>query len=158
MRIVVTGISGLLGPYISEELKIRYPNAEIIGLYNSKKPIYKNCKNLKIDITNKSELSSIPVPINLLIHCAALTNHKICEKKPNLAHKINVLGTKNIVDIAKKNNAKLVYISSEAIFFNKNFANENDTPNPTTVYAKTKLEGESESQNYENSLILRTTM
>ena len=37
--VVVTGISGLLGPYVAEQM-MRYPNTRVIGVYCSHPPTF----------------------------------------------------------------------------------------------------------------------
>ena len=44
-----------------------------------------------------------------IIHTAAITNVDYCELNPELCHKVNVLGTQNIFDVAKNINAHFSY-------------------------------------------------
>ena len=78
------------------------------------------------------------------INCAAYTAVDKAEDEPELAELINVLGVKNLAEICKTNDTKLIHISTDFVFDgnSKEPYKENDTTNPISVYGKTKLEGE----------------
>ena len=66
-----------------------------------------------------------------------------CETNQELAHKVNVEGTENIIQGCKLNNSKLVYISTDFVFDGKKGDyKEEDITNPLSCYGKTKLEAE----------------
>lgn len=64
-----------------------------------------------------------------------------CENNPDLAYKINVEGTKNIIQISKKINCTLFVLSTNHVFDGSkgHSYNEYDKPNPINQYGKTKL-------------------
>lgn len=106
-----------------------------------------------VDITDASTLSAIREDKEhaWVLHLAAKADVDGCEKDKPLgeegaAYKINVLGTKNVVDACKVSNKKIIYISTDFVFdgekvkLNKYF--EDDTPHPINWYAQTKFEGE----------------
>lgn len=130
-RIVFTGITGLLGGYF---LKGQDSNFEIIGVSGK-----------DFDIKNKTEVVDFIRKINpeIIVHAASLGNVDYCEKNPTEAYKVNVEGTENIINAAKQANAKLIFLSSNAIYDGDNAPyDEKSTPNPVDVYGKTKVEGE----------------
>jgi dTDP-4-dehydrorhamnose reductase len=95
---------------------------------------------------------------DVIIHTAALTNVDYCENHQKEAWKINVEGTKNIVEKCMEINAKLVYISSDYIFDgNSGPYKEDANPNPINFYGATKLEGEKLVSSLPHYLIIRTT-
>lgn len=130
-RVVFTGITGLLGGYF---LKNRDPGFEIIGVSR---------KNF--DITDKRKVLDFIKKINpkIIVHAASLGNIDYCEKNPNEAYKVNVEGTQNIIDAAKRINAKTIFLSSNAIYDGVNPPyDEKSNPNPIDTYGKTKFEAE----------------
>jgi dTDP-4-dehydrorhamnose reductase len=143
--ILVTGASGLLGSNIM--MHIQSQNEEAAAIYNSKLISFKNIQCIKANLTNNEEIKKI---INLLepdhiIHCAALTDVDRCEKYPSDAFKINTDATRFIAEAAYGINASLFYISTDSVFDGKNGDyQELDCPNPVNIYAKSKLQGESE--------------
>lgn len=134
----------------------------VVNGYHSRKLIFDNpnYSNLKIDITQADTLKKIKKDNpQVIIHAAALTDLEFCEKNPEIAYNVNVKGTKNIFDVAKKCNTKLIYICTDYIFDGgKGDYREEDKPNPLSVYAKTKLEGETLIENYDNFLSIRTSL
>lgn len=102
------------------------------------------------DITNENEIKNVinEYKPTHVVHCAAYTAVDKAEDNPELVYKINVLGTKYIAEICKEIDATMVYISTDYIFEGNGaaFYEENDTPNPQSVYGLTKYQGELEVQ------------
>lgn len=142
MKILVTGGSGLLGSAISLHFKDYH---DLTSTYTSHKVEIKGCSTLFMDITDYPHVSSIigKISPDVVVHTAALVGAGICEKNPELAHKVNVEGTRNVVEACKKSNSKVIYISTDYVFDgNKGQYGEEDRPNPINVYGKTKYDGE----------------
>lgn len=139
-QIVFTGITGLLGRYF---LNFEHPNYEIIGLCNRK--LQTDPKSFyKIDITKEKLQDFIKkVSPEIIVHAASLGNVDYCEIYPKEAYKINVEGTRKIVEAAKQVGAKIIYLSTNAIYDGANPPyDEESKHNPIDIYGKTKLEGE----------------
>lgn len=80
---------------------------------------------------------------DLIINLAALTDMEYCERNPSSAWLTNALGAENVALVAKQMDATYVYISTAGIFDGKqDYYSEFDTPNPLSVYAKSKYYGE----------------
>jgi len=147
MKTVVTGVKGQLGYDVVRELKSRgYTN--ILGIDID-----------DLDITNKEDVERF-FQINnpqVIIHCAAYTAVDKAEDNEEVCSKVNVLGTKYLVEEAKRYNAKFVYISTDYIFDgDKETPYEvNDKPNPKSVYGKSKYLGELETIKYYKHFIVR---
>ncbi len=103
-----------------------------------------------VDITDKDQVEKkvIDSPAGVVLHLAAKADVDACEKDKNLGEKgdawrINVLGTKNILEAAQKSGKKIIYISTDFVFDGeKDFYQEEDIPHPINWYAQTKYEGE----------------
>lgn len=80
----------------------------------------------------------------VIVHCAALTDLAYCEQNPDKAYLVNATGTYHVALGARSVGAKLVYISTSDVFDGKKKGpyTENDIPNPTTVYGRSKHLGE----------------
>jgi len=138
-KIIYTGISGLLGGYIRKK---EY-SAEITGIGNVN--IKSDKKNFSIDITNRQLVLDLILKIRpeIIIHGAAIGNVDYCEKNPQQAIEVNVEGTENIIAAAKSVNARIIFLSSNAVYDGENPPyNEEAAVNPIDVYGKTKVEGE----------------
>jgi dTDP-4-dehydrorhamnose reductase len=96
---------------------------------------------------------------DVIINCAAITNVDACETERDLAWKVNVVGLENMIDAAKRENARIVHISSDYIFDGKEgpYA-EDDRPNPISYYGKTKLAGENALRTSDVPYVVARTM
>jgi dTDP-4-dehydrorhamnose reductase len=159
MDVLITGGNGLLGSALCLEFIKKY---KVTCCYRSSaiEIVNENFKSLKIDIATGSLSEIEEASPDIIIHAAALTDLELCEKNPGLAHEVNVNGTKNVLEAAKKCGAKLVYVCTDYIFDGKRGQySEIDEPNPISVYAKTKLQGEEVIvKNYDDFLSIRTSL
>lgn len=69
---------------------------------------------------------------------------KLVNKDKSRARKVNLIGTKNIVDACIKNNVKWFFFASTSHVYkqSKKSLNENSPTKPYTFYGKTKLDAE----------------
>lgn len=80
---------------------------------------------------------------DLLINLAAFTDLEFCELNPEAAWASNALGAENGGRIAQRHDIPYVYISTAGIFGGeKEWYDDDDEPDPLTVYARSKLHGE----------------
>ena len=149
-NILITGASGQLG----SELQA------IAGQYDY---VFHFKNSNALDITNHElfEQFVVDYKINVIINCAAYTAVDKAESEPELANAINHLAVKNMAEVAKAQQIKLVHISTDYVFDGTNYKPyvETDATNPQSVYGQTKLDGELAIQavNPSNSIILRTS-
>jgi dTDP-4-dehydrorhamnose reductase len=141
-RILVTGVSGLLGINFSQEMMNSH---EIIGVDRgklSRAPF----KVLKRDILEAGTVDSIldSVQPEWLVNCAALADLDACEEDPDIAKRLNTDLPRHLARACKVRNIPFVHISTDAVFDGEKdgFYTEEDKPNPQSVYATTKFEGE----------------
>ena len=147
MKIFVTGGSGLLGSKITEIALER--GYDVYSGYCRHKPEFG--KAVKLDLTDANSIVRAinDVEPDVIIHTAALTDVDRCEVDKDLAYKINVEGTKIIVETARKLNSFLIYISSDYVFNgSKGMYKEDDETNPANYYGYTKLLGEKYCQDF----------
>ena len=141
MRLLITGGSGLLGLKIAGiALQKGY---EIHSGYNKHEAI--NGTPIKLDICNKNTVSKTfeRIKPEAVVHAAALTNVDKCEEDMELARKVNIEGTKNILESSEHHNTFLVYVSTDYVFSGEEgMYKETDKPKPINYYGLTKLQGE----------------
>jgi len=113
-----------------------------------------------LDITKKRGVNRFfkKIKPQVIILLAAFTNVDACEDRRTFAYNTNVKGVNNVVQAAKRNLAKLIYISTAYVFDGKRGDyKEDDKPHPINFYAKTKLEAERIIQKeLKDYLIIRT--
>ncbi len=145
MKFFVTGANGQLGRDVMKELIKR--GHFVIGSDVQEASPFSFYQRL--DITNKAEVDRVVFSVvpDAVIHCAAWTavDDAEDEDKKALVERINVEGTKNIVEACKRANIKMMYISTDYVFGGggvepwkpdfKEYA-------PQNWYGKTKLDGE----------------
>ena len=116
-----------------------------------------------LDITNPHAISEFIESnnINTIINSAAYTAVDKAEDEKKLADLVNHIAVKNLAQIAKDKNIKLIHISTDYVFDGKAHMpyKEDDVTNSNGVYGKTKLDGENAMININplNSIIIRTS-
>jgi len=131
---LVTGASGLLGLEVIRCLSDS--GFDVVGVYNSNPHLAdKNYRNLKCDIGDLKSVNSLGKKIgriDIIFHCASMTGIDKCEKNKEACWKANVIGTRNIIELAKKHKSKLIYISTGSVFFGEKSRGSKDEGNPGT--------------------------
>jgi len=146
MKVLVLGASGQLGKEFVDYLKDR---TEVLAFTHDELDIL----SLESLVDKFDEISP-----NVVINCAAYTKVDQAEKEEETAYKVNGIGAKNVSFASFKIKAKVVYFSTDYVFDGtKNSPyNEFDSPNPVSVYGKSKLIGEIYTKEFNpNHLILR---
>jgi len=140
MRILVTGSHGMLGADLVSELSGH-------DVYGADIDTLDICSlNDVIDYTQTIKPQAV-------INCAAYTNVDGCETDIYTAYRANGLGPKNLAIACNKFGIPLLHISTDYVFdgLKGSAYMEGDTPNPLSIYGKSKLDGE----NYVRSLTNR---
>ncbi|MDL2292411.1 dTDP-4-dehydrorhamnose reductase [Acholeplasma sp. OttesenSCG-928-E16] len=148
MKVLVTGAKGMLGSDIVSDLKeLRIDH---LGIDKEDGDIT-DCKKV-LKIVNKY----LP---DVIIHCAAYTAVDQAEDDIKLCRNVNVNATKNLLEAAKKINAKFLFISTDYVFDGKKDAPYEifDNRNPLSIYGKSKMDAENLVMEYQKSFIIRTS-
>lgn len=103
MRIVITGGLGQLGLALQEVLADY--DLTVADLPDT-------------DITDREAIEDCirTAKAELVIHCAAYTDVDGCARNPELAYKINTLGTQNVVLACKEISAGMLHVSTNEVF------------------------------------------
>ncbi len=132
MKIMLIGSEGMLGhdllDVLSAENKVETTTIDTLDITDLEKTI-ETVNNINPDV---------------VIHAAAYTDVDGSESNPDLAYKVNALGTRNVAFACKEMGSSMVYICTDYVFDgNKgNSYYEYDQTNPLSVYGKTKHTGE----------------
>lgn len=146
MKVLVTGSNGQLGYDVINELRKRSHSA--VGFDID-----------RLDITDKSsvdETIDFEKP-DAVIHCAAWTAVDAAESNEEQCRLVNKTGTEYIAAACKRNDCKLIYLSTDYVFDGEGERpwQPDDARNPLNVYGKTKYEGELAVEQLEKYFIVR---
>ena len=154
MKIFVTGVNGQLGHDVMNELKRRGHG----GIGSDISPAYSGVSDgsavttlpyRAMDITNAEMVREVLSELHpdAVIHCAAWTNVDGAENPDNMpkVRAINSDGTKNIAEMCRVLDSRMMYISTDYVFDGQ--GTEPWKPDckeyrPLNFYGQTKLEGE----------------
>jgi len=149
MRVLLTGGAWRLGITICKSLLRDGSQVRIFDLdsANNRKSVQALHGKAEIywgDITQPDSLIPAMDKIDTVVHMAAILP-PVADEKPELAQKVNIGGTKNLVDLIKKSgrHIPLIYTSSAAVFGPTPNAIEplcpdKNDPHPKGVYGETK--------------------
>lgn len=131
MRIFITGHKGQLGRALCQALA-----AHDLALADLP----------ETDITDPAAIGNAIAAFrpDLVLHPAALTDTAACQRNPDLAYRVNALGTRNVALGCQKAKAPLLYISTNEVFDGQHAEPylEWEATNPLSVYAQSKRAGE----------------
>ena len=153
MRILLTGGAGRLGVTICKAMLKKGLQVRIFDLDNARNQ--KSVKDLQGkaevfwgDVTRPESVRAAMEGVDAVVHMAAILP-PVAYEKPELAYKVNVGGTRVIVDLLKEKGGHIpfVFTSSAAAFgptpnATEPLSPEKHEPKPGDVYGETKLQAE----------------
>lgn len=157
MKVLILGASGLVGGNCLKYLS-KQPDAEVLGTHYSFRT--RNTYFFDtLDLENTKNFDITEFKPTHIIHAGALTHVDYCEQHPDESYKQTVESTKNVIELARKFNSRIVYISTDYVFDGKSGPySEDDKTNPLSIYGKHKLEAEQLVNEFgAENLILRIT-
>ena len=176
MRIFVTGSSGFIGFHLSKKLldkghtvhgfdsmnkyyDVKLKKARLKILKKYKKFFFTKNKLENKKILSQSILKFKPT---VIIHLAAQAGVRYSIENPRAYMDSNIIGTYNVIELAKKINIKHLLISSSSSVYGANkklpFRENDKTENQLSIYAATKKSTESIAHAYSNIWKLPITM
>jgi UDP-glucose 4-epimerase len=162
-KILVTGGAGFIGFHLCKKLSDFTPNLTIYDNLSSGR--LENVNDLpkanfiKGDILDLPKLFSME-KANLIFHLAAQVVVPYSMENPVEDFETNARGTLNVLEKARKDDARLVFASSAAVYGNPTKMPTPETygPNPFSCYGLSKVVGEEYCKMYVNQYGLDITI
>ncbi len=152
MKILVTGKNGQLGKSINKMIVNNKRDNEFVFVGREELD-----QSKKYSITSYFENNNF----DIIVNCAAYTAVDKAEEEKELADQVNHLSVAQLAEIANKQQAKLIHISTDYVFDGESIEPylESDPTRPINTYGKTKLAGEKAVLNLmsRNAVIIRTS-
>ena len=157
MEYLVTGGAGFIGSHITEELIKRGDEVIVLDNMYSGRPenIAVNPKAVFVDgsILDTEILDTICTKYNIegIFHLAAVASVQKSIENPAQVHEVNVTGTLNVLEAARKHGVRKVVFSASAAAYGDNpvFPKREDMlPEPLSPYAVSKIASEMYCKTY----------
>ncbi|MCI6140295.1 MAG: sugar nucleotide-binding protein [Clostridiaceae bacterium] len=134
-RLLITGAGGFLGSRLSEYFRNR-EGYECVAVGHR-----------ELDIEDSLIVSAFMQGVrpDVVFHCAGISDTAVCEREPEMSHKINVKGTFNMAKACRDTGSKMIFMSSDQIYGATHGAEphrEGSERRPDTVYGRDKLRAE----------------
>ncbi len=152
MRVLVTGGAGFIGRHLAESLLEKGYLVTIFDNFsNSTKGSVSSLVDIGVavtegDITKPLEISDAAKNQDVVIHLAAKISVSESISNPSKTFRVNVNGTRNVLDACKKNNVKKLIVASSAAVYGEGSPNvkltEESETNPVSPYGESKLKME----------------
>jgi dTDP-4-dehydrorhamnose reductase len=161
LRVLITGGSGMMGANLACYLSHERPGWQLHLTYLAHRLEMPGVTSHQVDLLDSGAVKRLmeEVKPGLIIHCAAITDLDWCEQHPGEALMVNAGTTAAMRDWAGRLGARLVYISTDAVFgqIGRRPFNERSRPQPLSEYAVSKLNGEMEALELgDDALVVRT--
>jgi len=146
MRVLVTGATGFIGSHLCYELKKR--EFEVVALCRNIKPwrwldeALEDCIMAFGDVTNQNQLRSIIAryEVDQIYHLAAHSIVKTAYKDPVGVFHTNIIGTANILEVARQTDIeKVLVMSTDKVYGNQENVDIDAPLIPTEPYGTSKI-------------------
>ena len=154
MKVLVIGASGFIGRYLVRRLGATGGH-EVFCTFRSRLPTADPGNRTRprgqhwyqLELTDPVELEKLfgLIRPDMVLHLAAMADVGTAEREPALAAAVNVGATANVARLSEAFGARLLFVSTEYVFDGqRGLYLEDDTPDPTTQYGRTKRDAERE--------------
>lgn len=156
MKVLITGATGQLGPYVVERL-LRKGAAPALWAHRRHEPLF-GCAVRSVDLVNAAAAARAfdDAQPDVAIHLAAESSIAGCFNDPARARALNADAPARFAELAQRRRCHLIHCSTDLVFDGRRGGyTEADPTNPLSVYGRTKLEGEAPVLAYERGVVIR---
>jgi dTDP-4-dehydrorhamnose reductase len=144
--ILITGINGLVGQALAEELLAH--GHEVVGIGRGASRLQQASSRFRyyaVDLNDPFAAEAVMAKEKpaVVVHGAAMTQVDDCERMPKEAHQINVEATARLLLDAEAQSAFFIFLSTDFVFDGqKGLYSEDESLHPLSWYGQTKMEAE----------------
>jgi dTDP-4-dehydrorhamnose reductase len=143
-RVLITGGTGLLGTALQRAVP---GGMQVFSIYFPDRsfPVPLSFPVRVADVSDPKQMQSVFewARPDVVIHTAAIGSVDFAEKNPEQTRIVNVGGTQVVAELCQKYKARLVYVSSNAVFDGRNPLYSESAPvSPINTYGRFKVEAE----------------
>ena len=144
MRVLITGAGGQVG----RELVTAFADHAVVA-----------ADRAALDVTDRATVLAAVTSLrpDAIVHAAAYTAVDACETEVERAYTVNALATRHVAEAAGRVGAHVVHLSTDYVFDGTKPTpyDEWDTPNPQSVYGRSKHAGELELLGTADATVVR---
>lgn len=137
MKALVTGGAGFIGSCLALELEAQGHEVVVVDNFFSGTPHNLSTFRGQILKQNIADSFSVDFPVHVIFHQAALTDPRFSDDSEMIRQ--NVQGFKNVLELALRQNAKLIYASTAGLYGNGPIPMQEEQPiQCVTAYGRSK--------------------
>ena len=153
-KALITGASGFVGPHLRKELEVNGYRVSGLDYSGNEKGVF------QCDICDFDSVFKVvdKVKPDYIFHLAGFSSVARSFEEPELCHKINVTGTKNLLDAVVKTGLKpkILIVSSADVYGEPEYLpiDEKHQIKPVSPYGKSRVEQEQLAHSYDLPAII----
>lgn len=162
-RVLVFGATGMLGNAVTQSLEMS-PLTEVFGTLRSSKMLgyfpvpLRDRLITDVDVENIDELIAVfsRVRPDVVVNCVGAIKQRSAAADPMIALPLNAILPHRLARLCGAVGARLIHVSTDCVFSGQRGRySEDDIPDATDLYGRSKLLGEVD---YQNAVTLRTSI
>lgn len=143
-KVLVLGGNGFVGSNLVRHFSTKH-QVSFTYCSTSCSEIQREPAAVQLDVRDSSAVTTVISKIrpSYVVHAAGVKDVRACEANPEWAANINAEGSRNVARACREIGSWLVYLSTDLVFrCDRGAYREEEIPNPTTAYGRSKFAGE----------------
>ena len=163
MSVLITGGAGFIGSNLARRLVAEGHRVTILDDFST--GLRSNIESLSVSVIDSSvehlnDVSMLPENLDAIVHLAARGSVPRSIAEPLATHSVNVTGTLNVLEVARRVGARVIFSSSSSVYGANTDLPKTESmwTSPLSPYAASKLAGEGYCAAYSESYGVPTTV